>query len=303
LNVTFNASDNKGLYSITTIPIIVRGNSSSYPIYDGYKTIKIIYVNGYQNSLRNINLGSIYVNDLYDCVRDNRIYPERLINNGQTFITAPGFLSTPEALNPGSSTIRVNVTKPNISSAWSIINLEVESIDSEYVRQASTIRIQGEYPKTLIDPELGYPLNKLLTALASILSVPIGSIKILSIRSVFQYRSPYYPPESFEVDKSKTLTDVIFYVPPLDTYDIENKLYQNLDQFESQFNIKANASGPNPCNNYVCPISKKNFNSVFFVKVLKYRARNLVPHFEALKASISSPGTHIDMKHMNYLCL
>ncbi len=103
-----------------------------------------LYVNGYQNSLRNINLGSIYVNDVYDCVRDNRIYPERLINNGQTFITAPGFLSTPEALNPGASTIRVNVTKPNISSAWSIINLDVESIDSEYVRQAATIRIQGK---------------------------------------------------------------------------------------------------------------------------------------------------------------
>ena len=144
LNITFNASDSKGLYSITTIPIIVRGNSSGYPIYDGDKTIKVIYINGYQNSLRNINLGSIYVNDLYDCVRDNRIYPEILVSNGQIFNVSQGFLSTPEVLNPGSSTIRVNVTKPTISSAWSIINLEVESVDSEYVRQASTIRIQGK---------------------------------------------------------------------------------------------------------------------------------------------------------------
>jgi hypothetical protein len=65
---------------------------------------------------------------------------------------------------------------------------------------------------------------------------------------------------------------VIFYVPPLDTYDIENKLNQNLGQFESQFQIKANASGPNPCNNYFCPISKKNFNSSFFCKTKSKRS-------------------------------
>jgi hypothetical protein len=139
-----HSSDNKGLYSITTIPILVRGNSSGYPIYDGAKTITVIYVNGYQNSLRNVNLGSIYVNDSFDCVRDNRIYPEIRVSNGQIFNTSQGFLSTSEALEPGSSTIRVNVTKPNISSAWSTITLEVESVDSEYVRLASVIRIQGK---------------------------------------------------------------------------------------------------------------------------------------------------------------
>ena len=51
---------------------------------------------------------------------------------------------------------------------------------------------------------------------------------------------------------------MIFYVPSLDKFEVENKLNENLAQFESRFQIKANASGPNPCNNYVCPTSKNN---------------------------------------------
>lgn len=144
LNVTFNASDNQGNYQVTTIPIIVRGNSNEYPIYDGYKTIKVIYVDGYQNSSRNINLGSIYVNDSFDCIRNSRTYSVIHSSNGQTFYTLQDSLITSEILNPGFSTIRVNVTKPNRLSALSIINLEVESVDSESVRQASVIRIQGK---------------------------------------------------------------------------------------------------------------------------------------------------------------
>jgi hypothetical protein len=48
-------------------------------------------------------------------------------------------------LKPGFYTIQIDVTKPNVpSSALSTINLEIMSVDSEYVRQAITIRIQGK---------------------------------------------------------------------------------------------------------------------------------------------------------------
>ncbi|CAF4282567.1 unnamed protein product, partial [Adineta steineri] len=70
LHVTINASIANGTFAITTIPIMVRGKpNNTYPIYNGDKIIKILYVNGYQNSLRNIKLGSIYVSDSNDCVR------------------------------------------------------------------------------------------------------------------------------------------------------------------------------------------------------------------------------------------
>ncbi|CAF3673561.1 unnamed protein product [Rotaria sordida] len=255
LTVTFNASDNKGFSRITTIPIIIRDELNIYPISNGSKMIKVIYINDYQNSLRNIDLGSIYVNDLNDWFRADRIYSIKYVSNGQIFNVLQGFLRTSEVLYPGSYTIHVDVTKPNIGfSALSTIYLEVETINSEYVRQAATIRIQGEYPETLIDPILGYPLNKLQNALSSLLSVTINSIKILAIRSVYQYRSLYYPPKPFELDKNETLTDVIFYVPIFNKFEIEQILNTNLNLFESRFQIKAIASGPNPCNNYVCPM-------------------------------------------------
>ncbi|CAF4274707.1 unnamed protein product, partial [Rotaria sordida] len=51
----------------------------------------------------------------------------------------------------------------------------------------------------------------------------------------------------------QALTDVIFYVPSLKRNDIENTLNMNLPLFLSRYNIIANASGPNPCTNYICP--------------------------------------------------
>ncbi|CAM4780128.1 unnamed protein product [Rotaria magnacalcarata] len=254
LTVTFNASDNKGFNRITSIPIVISDDFNTYPISNGSKTIKVIYVNSYQNSLLNIDLGSVYVNDLNDWYRANRLYSIRRVSRGQIFNVSNGILSTAETLEPGSYTIDVDVTKPNIeSSASSRIQLDVETINSEHVRQASTIRIQGEYPETLIDPTLGYPLDRLLNALASFLSVNIHSIKILAIRRVFQYHNPYDLPKPFELDKNEILTDVIFYVPAFNQFEVEHILNTNLDLFQSRFKIKAVASGPNPCNNYLCP--------------------------------------------------
>ncbi|CAF4221106.1 unnamed protein product, partial [Rotaria magnacalcarata] len=115
------------------------------PISNGSKTIKVIYVNSYQNSLLNIDLGSVYVNDLNDWYRADRLYSIRRVSRGQIFNVSNGILSTAETLEPGSYTIDVDVTKPNIeSSASSRIQLDVETINSEHVRQASTIRIQGK---------------------------------------------------------------------------------------------------------------------------------------------------------------
>jgi hypothetical protein len=255
LTVTFNASDNKGFSALTTIPITVADVISTSPISAGLKTMTVIYVNGYMNSLRNVPLGSIFVNDVDDWDRASRTYSVQSVSNGQSFSATGGFLSTPAALYPGTYTINVLVTKPIASStATSTTNLGVTSVDSEYVRQAATIRIQGEYPETLIDPSLGNRLGTLRSALASFLLVTADSITVLAIRSVFQYRSPLYPPLPFDQAKQQALTDVIFYVPSLNKNDIENTLNNNLGLFASRFGITANASGPNPCSNYVCPL-------------------------------------------------
>ena len=144
LTVTFYASDNKGFSAITTIPIIVGDVLTSSPISDGFKTISVLYVNGYMNSLKNVPLGSIYVQDTDDWFQASRVYSVRDASNGQTFNTIEGQLSTSDVLYPGSYTIRVDVTKPiAASSALSTIDFAVTSIDSEYVRNAATIRIQG----------------------------------------------------------------------------------------------------------------------------------------------------------------
>lgn len=254
LTVTFNASDAKGLSQVTTIPIVVRDVLGVSPISDGMKTISVIYVNGYKNSLMNVPLGSVFVNDQDDWFRHLRTYSIRDVSNGQSFSAPLGLLRTPDALNPGTSTIRVDVTKPNVpSSALGTIDLSVATVDSEYIRQASTIRIQGETPETLIDPSLGNRLATLRSALASILLVTADSIVVLAIRPVFQYRSPYFPPLPFNDAKQQALTDVMFYVPSLNRFDAENTMNNNLGQFASRFGIAATASGPNPCTNYVCP--------------------------------------------------
>ena len=144
LTVTFNASDNKGYSEITTISIIVADVENSSPITDGFKTMTVTYADGYMNSLRNVPLGSIYVNDLDDWFRASRTYTIRDVSNGQTFSTTGGLLSTGQELYPGSYTIRVDVTKPIASStALSTIDLSVTSVDTENVREAATIRIQG----------------------------------------------------------------------------------------------------------------------------------------------------------------
>ena len=144
LTVTFNASDNRGLSAISTIPIIVGDTLSATPISDGFKTITVLYVNGYGNSIRNVPLGSVYVQDPDDWYRASRTYAVRDVSNGQAFSAAGGFLSTPDPLNPGSYTVRVDVTKPIASStALSTTDIGVASVDSEFVRQAATIRIKG----------------------------------------------------------------------------------------------------------------------------------------------------------------
>ncbi|CAF4643733.1 unnamed protein product, partial [Rotaria magnacalcarata] len=80
-----------------------------------------------------------------DWYRADRLYSIRRVSRGQIFNVSNGILSTAETLEPGSYTIDVDVTKPNIeSSASSRIQLDVETINSEHVRQASTIRIQGK---------------------------------------------------------------------------------------------------------------------------------------------------------------
>jgi hypothetical protein len=146
VSVTFNASDNKGFSQLTTIPIVVRDTLNAYPISDGSKTINVLYATGYENSLRNVPLGSVYVNDLDDWFRASRTYSIRDVSNGQTFNVVQGLLTTPNALNLGSSTIRVDVIKSNVqSAAVGTIDLNVANINSEYVRQAATIRIQGRF--------------------------------------------------------------------------------------------------------------------------------------------------------------
>ncbi|CAF1053785.1 unnamed protein product [Adineta ricciae] len=253
LTVTFNANDNKGFSAISSIPIIVGDVLNSYPISNGYKTVTVIYVNGYINSLINVPLGSVYINDPDDWYIGSRSYSVRSAGNGQTFTVDQGYLVTSSPLYPGSATVLVDVTKSNVpSSAVGTMEVGVQSVDPEWVRQAATIRIQGEYPETLIDPTLGNRLNVLRNALASILFVTADSITILAIRPVFQYRSPYYPPLPFDQAKQQALTDVVFYIPSLAKSDIENSVNTNIARFASLYGIIVSASGPNPCSNYVC---------------------------------------------------
>ncbi|CAF4265243.1 unnamed protein product [Rotaria magnacalcarata] len=240
----------------TSIPIIVGDVPNNDPISNGLKTITIIYVNNYQESLQSVNLGSVYVVNSNDWFLAANGYSVLDVSNGQTFNVYQGFLSTPTSLYPGSYTVRIQVIKnlaSGQSTAISTINIGVRSIDSEFVRQASTIRIQGETPESLIDPTLGNRLSTLLNALASILGVSSNSIIILAIRPVLQYRNPIYPPLPLDQAKQAALTDVVFYLTSLTKEAIENTIDSNLSLFSSSFGITATASGPNLCINYACP--------------------------------------------------
>ncbi|CAF2072701.1 unnamed protein product [Rotaria magnacalcarata] len=256
VTVTMMGTDVKQFSVNTSIPIIVGDVPNNDPISNGLKTITIIYVNNYQESLQSVNLGSVYVVNSNDWFLAANGYSVLDVSNGQTFNVYQGFLSTPTSLYPGSYTVRIQVIKnlaSGQSTAISTINIGVRSIDSEFVRQASTIRIQGETPESLIDPTLGNRLSTLLNALASILGVSSNSIIILAIRPVLQYRNPIYPPLPLDQAKQAALTDVVFYLTSLTKEAIENTIDSNLSLFSSSFGITATASGPNLCINYACP--------------------------------------------------
>ena len=144
-SVTLNISDNGGLFGVRTFSIIVCDDANIYPLSDGSKSIKVIYVEGYQNSLRDANLGSVYVQDLNDWFRAERTYSIRPVANNQLFNIIQGNLYIANSSSPGSINLLVDVRKPDIdSSAVSEITIDIQSVDSEYVRQAVTIRIQGD---------------------------------------------------------------------------------------------------------------------------------------------------------------
>jgi hypothetical protein len=52
----------------------------------------------------------------------------------------------------------------------------------------------------------------------------------------------------------EALTDVIFSILGGNKLELERNLKANLDQFQSRFQIHAATIGPDPCQNYACPI-------------------------------------------------
>ncbi|CAF1128287.1 unnamed protein product, partial [Didymodactylos carnosus] len=257
ITVSINASDVQGVSQVWSIPIIVRPTTNNYGLADGYKTISVLYVNGYNNALTNQALGSIHVNDLDDWSRATNSY--QVISSTAGTFTANGsglngYLAASSTLYPGSYTVQTRVVK-NSFTATGTVDLDVQSVDSEFVRQAATIRIQSEYPESLIDPTFGRRINTLRSALAQILIVTVDTIQILTIRSApsTQIMNPLLPPLPFDQQKQQALTDVIFYVPNMAKELIENTLNTNLALFLSRYGIRATASGPNPCTNYGCP--------------------------------------------------
>ncbi len=95
-------------------------------------------------------------------------------------------------------------------------------------------------------------MNILRNALSLFLSVSLNQIEILSIHSVYQNLDN--PSLTFDEEKQKALTDIIFYIPFLTKLQIKNKLKANIVQFYSQFNIIINDIEPDPCYNYYCSI-------------------------------------------------
>ena len=254
-NVTFNASDSTGSSRISTVSIIVCDELQSYPISDATKDIHIIYANGYEKSFKNIDLGSVFVRDSNDWFQANRIYSIRDESHRESFDIVNGQLRIKNYAFSDRYVINVDVEKqPGGSKAVSTINIIFDAVDGDIVRHATTIRIQGEYPETLIDQNLGYPINKLRSALATVLSVHIDLIHILCIRSVHQYQILYQPSITLELAKTVALTDVIFDVSTLSRLIISDTLQARLNQLKDLSSINVIAVEPDPCTNYACPL-------------------------------------------------
>lgn len=90
-------------------------------------------------------------------------------------------------------------------------------------------------------------------SLASLLQIGRSSIITLTIRSVFRYQPPYDPPKTLEEQKAEALTDVVFYVVDRERFEIQRILKDNLNQFQSRFQINVIDISPNPCIGYSCP--------------------------------------------------
>lgn len=116
----------------------------------------------------------------------------------------------------------------------------------------------GEYPETLIDSRLDYPINKLRSALATVLGVHIDLVRILCIRPVFQYQIPYQPPSTLQSIKSRALTNVIFDVSTLNRLSVSETLKPNLNQLKQLSSIEVVAIEPDPCTNYACPFGNSH---------------------------------------------
>lgn len=142
LTVSFNATDKGGVSQISEMSIIVDDRPDQSPIADGHKTIDIIYVKGYANSLKNVVLGSVFVENSDDWFLADNNYA---IIGSSIFRILEGLVRTPAELFPGSYTVNVDVTKwiQPPSKARSTISLQVTTVDSEFARQAATLRIQG----------------------------------------------------------------------------------------------------------------------------------------------------------------
>jgi hypothetical protein len=74
------------------------------------------------------------------------------------------------------------------------------------------------------------------------------------------------------MQKNEALTDVIFYAPISNRIKIEDIPQTNRAQFESRLQIKVIIIGPDPCNNYVCPIgnSFESFHCICQFTLIMY---------------------------------
>ena len=144
LTVTFNATDSGGVSGTSELTIIVGDRQDQSPISDGYKTVEILYVKGFENSLKNLDLGSVFVENSDDWFLAANTY--RIINSS-IFSISQGFLRTSANLSTGFYTVRVEVTKPTQrpSTAVSTISVQVIEMESESARQAATLRIEGTF--------------------------------------------------------------------------------------------------------------------------------------------------------------
>jgi hypothetical protein len=115
----------------------------------------------------------------------------------------------------------------------------------------------GEFPETFIDPSLGNLMLRLRQALGSILSVSTNKIAILAVRPVQSHRRFHDRPLTLAEAKAQALLDVFFSVPSWSQYQIEHVLNVKMSSFQTQFGIMANISGPDPCEDHLCPHGKK----------------------------------------------